>query len=158
MSEIYSISKVFIVISLTFLPGCDIQAQENADTTAVGQIDYITFEYSENGAMVLQEPGIDQKDDEITGNDVNLRKTYHISLEKDPATGLPTNIVHIDTRNLSGRKNCHFAVHTISGAEVMSGKVNNQRKQYDLSKLPSGIYLLTLTINKKKETLKFIRR
>ncbi|MBR3092728.1 MAG: T9SS type A sorting domain-containing protein [Bacteroidaceae bacterium] len=40
----------------------------------------------------------------------------------------------------------------------MSGKVNNQRKQYDLSKLPPGIYLLTLTINKKKETLKFIRR
>ena len=150
--------RILFALISSFLTIQSVLAQENADTTAVGQIDYITFEYSENGAMVLQEPGTDQKDDEITGNDVNLRKAYHISLEKDPSTGLPTNIVHIDTRNLSGRKNCHFAVHTISGAEVMSGKVNNQRKQYDLSKLPSGIYLLTLTINKKKETFKFIRR
>lgn len=150
--------RILFALISSFLTIQSVLAQENADTTAVGQIDYITFEYSENGAMVLQEPGTDQKDDEITGNDVNLRKAYHISLEKDPSTGLPTNIVHIDTRNLSGRKNCSFAVHSISGAEVMSGKVNNQRKQYDLSKLPSGIYLLTLTINKKKETLKFIRR
>lgn len=150
--------RILFALISSFLTIQSVLAQENADTTAVGQIDYITFEYSENGAMVLQEPGTDQKDDEITGNDVNLRKTYHISLEKDPATGLPTNIVHIDTRNLSDRKNCSFAVHTISGAEVMSGKVNNQRKQYDLSKLPPGIDILTLTINKKKETLKFIRR
>ena len=150
--------RILFALISSFLTIQSVLAQENADTTAVGQIDYITFEYSENGAMVLQEPGTDQKDDEITGNDVNLRKAYHISLEKDPSTGLPTNIVHIDTSNLSDRKNCSFAVHTISGAEVMSGKVNNQRKQYDLSKLPSGIYLLTLTINKKKETLKFIRR
>ena len=150
--------RILFALISSFLTIQSVLAQENADTTAVGQIDYITFEYSENGAMVLQEPGTDQKDDEITGNDVNLRKNYHISLEKDPSTGLPTNIVHIDTRNLSERKNCSFAVHTISGAEVMSEKVNNQRKQYDLSKLPPGIYLLTLTINKKKETLKFIRR
>ena len=150
--------RILFALISSFLTIQSVLAQENADTTAVGQIDYITFEYSENGAMVLQEPGTDQKDDEIMGNDANLRKTYHISLEKAPATGLPTNIVHIDTRDLSDRKNCSFAVHTISGAEVMSGKVNNQRKQYDLSKLPSGIYLLTLTINKKKETLKFIRR
>lgn len=150
--------RILFALISSFLTIQSVLAQENADTTAVGQIDYITFEYSENGAMVLQEPGTDQKDDEFTGNDANLRKAYHISLEKDPSTGLPTNIVHIDTRNLSDRKNCSFAVHTISGAEVMSGKVNNQRKQYDLSKLPSGIYLLTLTINKKKETLKFIRR
>jgi len=150
--------RILFALIPSFLTIQSVLAQENADTTAVGQIDYITFEYSENGAMVLQEAGTDQKDDEIMGNDANLRKTYHISLEKAPATGLPTNIVHIDTRDLSDRKNCSFAVHTISGAEVMSGKVNNQRKQYDLSKLPSGIYLLTLTINKKKETLKFIRR
>ena len=150
--------RILFALISSFLTIQSVLAQENADTTAVGQIDYITFEYSENGAMVLQEPGTDQKDDEITGNDVNLRKAYHISLEKDPSTGLPTNIVHIDTSNLSDRKNCNFAVHTISGAEVMSGKVNNQRKQYDLSKLPPGIYILTLTINKKKETLKFIRR
>jgi len=150
--------RILFALIPSFLTIQSVLAQENADTTAVGQIDYITFEYSENGAMVLQEVGTDQKDDEIMGNDANLRKTYHISLEKAPATGLPTNIVHIDTRDLSDRKNCSFAVHTISGAEVMSGKVNNQRKQYDLSKLPSGIYLLTLTINKKKETLKFIRR
>ena len=128
--------RILFALISSFLTIQSVLAQENADTTAVGQIDYITFEYSENGAMVLQEAGTDQKDNEIMGNDANLRKTYHISLEKDPATGLPTNIVHIDTRNLSERKNCSFAVHTISGAEVMSGKVNNQRKQYDLSKLP----------------------
>lgn len=146
------------VLMSSFLAIQPVQAQEYSDTISVEKFDYITFEYSENGAVVLQKPGKDKEDDEIMGIDANLRKAYHISLEKDPVTGLPTNIVHIDTNNLKIRDNCSFTIHTIAGAEVMNTKVNKQLQKYDLSKLPPGIYLLTLTFNKKKEALKFIRR
>ena len=138
-----------------------VHAQEMADSTIVnkGKIAYITFEYSENGAMVLKEPGTNQDDEVSLEKETNNRKTRnHISMVPDPVTGLPTNIVNIDLRDQKQSQNTSFSVHTVSGAEVLNTKMSVQHQQYDLSKLPPGIYLLTLTFNKKKETLKFIHK
>lgn len=153
-------NKLYILMSL-FLTTHVVQAQEMADSIIVnkGKITYITFEYSENGAMVLKEPGTNQEDEVSLEKETNIRKTRsHISMVPDPVTGLPTDIVKIDIGDQKKIQNTTFCIHTISGAEVLNTRMSIQHKQYDLSKLPPGIYLLTLNIGHKREALKYIRR
>ena len=123
------------------------------------QVERIEFDFDENGAFKDENPIFEQLDS-LEESDIELDTPQEEEVNRRLVieTGTSTDIASVSIENSLKPRECTLTVFTISGIKVFSKSFHGNRFRYDLSQLPKGEYIVTLSIDGKKESRKYSRR
>lgn len=104
------------------------------------------YSFSSNQAIII---GI--RGPEVPGSAVTEHAASQLTLYPNPAT----DIIRIDAGNLSIRK---YSVYDVYGKLLYEEQPTDAAAQYDMSSLPSGVYLIEVRTESGKEVRKVVKR
>ena len=144
-------SKKRLIMTIVVLSACFSMAWCQ-DTLWMERIE---FEFDENGAFMDENPVFEEVDSMVDSDferesDVNRRLTIE--------SGTSTDIASVTLESGLNTQKCSMAIFTLSGAKVYAVEIRTGRFRYNLSKLPKGEYIVTLSIDGKKESRKYSKR
>ena len=144
-------SKKRLIMAIVVLSAC-FTTSWCQDTLRVERIE---FEFDENGAFMDENPVFEEVDSMVDSDferesDVNRRLTIE--------SGTSTDIASVTLESGLNTQKCSMAIFTLSGAKVYAVEIRTGRFRYNLSQLPKGEYIVTLSIDDKRESKKYSRR
>jgi hypothetical protein len=152
------LKKLVLVLGTICLSVGNVAAQ---DTLTVN-MGTLYFEYDENNSIVKEELVVEELEDSLEtetlakrrGAAINMEQERHLFLSGQSESAMVTAIID----RLADYSERVLEVHSLSGVPIFSADITQSRTTFDLSTLPQGIYIVTLTLDGRKENRKIIRR
>ena len=133
---------------------------ETIDLTATATTGYNFVNWTENGTEVSTDTTYSftvSKDRTIVANFSDA--TSVTDIDNNIAFNVyPNPATDIITFETYGKNNFTYKIVNITGAVVMQGVIDENKKQLDISQIPSGVYMISVGDNTATETIRFLKQ
>lgn len=121
------------------------------------RVERIEFEFDENGAFMDEYP-VFEESDTLKESEFERERENGVNRRLTIEPGTSTDIACVTLEPGLNAKVCSMEIFTLSGAKVYAAEIRTGRFRYNLSQLPKGEYIVTLSIDGRKESRKYSRR
>ena len=130
------------------------------------KVKMICFEYDDSGSVVLEQLVSEKEEQEDIDEFEALLNQEQQQTEQNTRLGLGQE-EHLFINSSDGRTikvvlynyedytERTLRVHSLSGVSMFSASIEDALSTFNLNQLPSGIYIVSLTLDGKRETKKF---
>ena len=119
------------------------------------RVERIEFEFDENGAFMDENPVFEEVDSLV---DSDFEKESKVNRRLTIESGTSTDVACVTLEPGLNAKVCSMEIFTLSGAKINAVEIRTDRFRYNLGQLPKGEYIVTLSIDDKRESKKYSRR
>ena len=128
---------------------------DDAQDTLVVTMNTLYFEYDENGAVVKEFIDEEELEDEAT-EELAKRRSAGIMEDKEEHllvnNGTSAGVVTVVVDQLADAAECTLEVYSLSGIRMFSADIQQPRTIVNLGQLPKGVYVISLSLDGRKET------